>query len=207
MGLIGWLITIGGLLISAALSCWGFTEVNKTFVIWGLGVPGALILIAAAGIELQQYAGGEKNSNEPNLVVSTASVLYRAQSFFISVAVKNAGKTTARGVTGYMKTGFRTPNVDFDFSPLAPADRTARTDVGPDISVTFNSRQMITVENTPGTVAARLAQLRDGTLELFAWGEVDYEDGFGNKTRLAFRNKVVQLADDNWYLRPVPIPD
>jgi hypothetical protein len=70
MGLIGWPAGIGFLCIGAAIGVWNFTEINKTVVLWSIGVPGAILIVFGAGFEIQKFAtpAPSKTADLPLLV-------------------------------------------------------------------------------------------------------------------------------------------
>ena len=60
MGPVSWLVAIGCLFIGSGVGIWGFTDVNRLIAIWLVGFPGAICLIIAACVELQNSAASEK---------------------------------------------------------------------------------------------------------------------------------------------------
>jgi hypothetical protein len=74
MGIISWLVAVGCLLIGGAIGLWGLTEISKSIAIWFVGVPGAVFLVVAAGLELQKFVETpkveQKNSNTDRAWIS-----------------------------------------------------------------------------------------------------------------------------------------
>jgi hypothetical protein len=67
MGLIGWLVSAGFCAVGIAAGLWGLTEVSKTIVIWIVGIPGAICLVIALGLELQNLAEESIVPRGPNV--------------------------------------------------------------------------------------------------------------------------------------------
>jgi hypothetical protein len=106
MGLIGWLVALGCLFIGAAIGIWGLTEFNKLIAIWAIGIPGALFLVAAGGIELHKLAleGGKPKivtNDRRAYVFPDASEVANppGSSPVVITNIKNSGQTPAYELT------------------------------------------------------------------------------------------------------------
>ena len=112
MGLISWLVAVGCLFVGAAVSIWGFTEIEKTVAIWLVGVPGGIFLIVACGFEAQKYAANVQTPPLPPAVlldqrpwveiveVGAGPLTYDGQGARLGVTaqVKSTGKTPALNI-------------------------------------------------------------------------------------------------------------
>ena len=99
--IINWLIAIGCLLIGSGIGIWGLTDVNKTITIWLIGIPGAVCLVIAAGLELQKIVwGGVSTENRAYVFVTDADIANPAGSPpTMAVNIKNTGRTPALELT------------------------------------------------------------------------------------------------------------
>ena len=178
MGLIGWLVAIGCLLVGAAIGVWGLTEINRTITIWLIGVPGAICLVLGAGFELQKLADGNTPpANRPDayVFVEASELRYlgtnRPPEGWISL--KNGGTLPARELRRIATIGAaRYPYNDFRELPVGDA----RSVLGPGGAVDFGpitlSRNLNPVE-----INAVIA----GTMAIYIWGKVHYVSGQDNR--------------------------
>lgn len=191
MGLIGWLVSAGFCAIGAAAGLWGLTEISKTVVIWGVGVPGAFCLVIAAGFEFQNLvpsaAVPEKISEatiqqlRANVMVDNAEVSYSSgEKPTMVVSIKNAGQTPARNLTWRAKFILAKPDADDAQFTLDPNAAGVPIDLPPGNFLSYK----YTFDNWRPEFDAFLERHE---VYIYAVGEIRYLDAFGNRRATDYR--------------------
>jgi hypothetical protein len=180
MGPIGWLVALGCLLMGAAIGIWGLTDVNKSIAIWLVGVPGAVCLVVAAGLEFQKIASDIKSGpNESEIINQRAYVIVEGSELrFVGgekpsegwVSLKNNGLTPAFDLERWATIfAAKFPHVEFERSSFG----NARSVLGPGGAVDFGPIRM-----SRNLTFAEAEEVARGTMAIYVYGEVRYRDSY-----------------------------
>jgi len=193
MGLVGWLVAVGGMFIGAAASLWGLTEINRTVVIWLVGFPGFLCLIVGAGFEIQKFANiptahgpseSEIRQSRAYMTIIKSEIRNLGDGLIpqVHIVFKNTGQTPAYDVRGWDMNGLNEfpPMIYFAIDPVIDTVLSGST-VGRDQEW-----------HVTRFLSARLTRLHfeglaSGKWAVYAWGTLRYRDAFEIQRRTNFR--------------------
>jgi hypothetical protein len=192
MGIIGWLVSAGFCALGVAAALWGLTELNKTIVIWFVAVPGAFLLIIAAGLEFQELSRVKPELTEIERrqlrayvtltkIVQIPLIPEVGKPFEIKVEFMNTGKSPARKVTGHcVNEGIkRGEKPSFNYSTIEPSLLGSMAQDVPHFIELFpiGSRSEPGRKNVP--IDADLMQtITSEDYRIYVHGRWDYEDDF-----------------------------
>jgi hypothetical protein len=148
----------------------------------------ALALVATAAalgfIAYNQYATNRAVARAyvglENANMRYVSLIEGGRGFMISLKLKNFGQTPGYRLTSWLKPPVIRPPDAVPFGPPTPiGERGGNSMIGPQGEA--NMFWTIPVSD------AQLAGIKAGTLKIFVWGGVDYEDAFGVDRHFIFR--------------------
>jgi hypothetical protein len=174
--IINWLLAIGCLLVGSGVGLWGLTEVNKTLVIWFIGVPGALCLVLAAGLEFQKFATSDGKANSVSNADSRAYVFVVDADISnpvgspptMAVNIKNTGRTPANELTWRAK---------FEIRPIGERDKVKLDSDAVGVKQTLPPGEYLSYKYTFPAWDKNLDEmLAAESAAIYATGEIRYKD-------------------------------
>jgi hypothetical protein len=187
MSVVSWLVAVGSIAIGAAIGVWGLTDVNRTFVIWLIGIPGVICLVIALGFELQKYSTSDAEDPQRATQVEESRANIKLVYFFTTpiqdrpqdplkgyaaqALLKNFGKTDARGTRVAISYKFLTASDPF------PSDaELAAPEFPPDAATADVARDVEFASDPKFFEMGVFDDVRSGRIRIMLFGEVRYAD-------------------------------